>query len=109
MSGWIGVQEQASMIIICNVFDLFYMFAVGLSDAGCTLIGNAIGSKRIKEGKLVFRVISVIAAVLIGVATLVMYFTRRQMPRLYTQEESVVELTSNVMVLVSMIYFFDAF
>ena len=37
--GWIGVKEQATMIILLNFVELTYMVAVGLQSSSCCIIG----------------------------------------------------------------------
>lgn len=44
VSGLLGVEDQATTIIIMNIILIGYMFATGLESASCTLIGNQIGS-----------------------------------------------------------------
>ena len=44
ISGFIGVTEQASCILIMNIVVLAYMVAEGFDTAACTLFGQAIGA-----------------------------------------------------------------
>lgn len=38
-SGWLGVKEQATQIIMLNVVSMAYMIAIGLEAASCSIIG----------------------------------------------------------------------
>jgi len=44
ISGFLGVTEQASCILIMNIVVLAYMVAEGFDTAACTLVGQAIGA-----------------------------------------------------------------
>ena len=43
ISGLLGVEDQATTVLIMNIILIGYMFATGLESAACTLIGNQIG------------------------------------------------------------------
>ena len=43
ISGLIGVSEQATFVIIANLSAQIYMVPVGIQEATCVMIGNAIG------------------------------------------------------------------
>jgi|TARA_B110000285_G_C14646208_1_gene389819 Na+-driven multidrug efflux pump len=39
ISGWLGVHEQATNIVIMNIILITYMMTMGLEQAACTLVG----------------------------------------------------------------------
>ena len=55
ISGYIGVVQQASCIIIMNIVAFAYMVAMGLEQAACTLVGMQIGKGDIIKAKQFYR------------------------------------------------------
>ena len=51
ISGYLGVVEQASCILIMNIVALCYMVAIGFEQASCTLVGMQIGKGDIHKAK----------------------------------------------------------
>ena len=43
-SGMLGVEEQASQVILLNMTIMAYMVSYGILSTSCTVIGNSIGS-----------------------------------------------------------------
>ena len=50
LSGLISVRAQASQVLLANMCAQMFMIPLGLQDATCVLIGNAIGDNNLKLG-----------------------------------------------------------
>ena len=66
LAGEFGVEILASQIVIMNILGMTYRVGQGLDSAGCTLIGNAIGSGNVLEAKKVFKVFYIFSCFLIA-------------------------------------------
>ena len=51
MAGYIGVEVQAAQIVLMNIIAFMFMFALGLSTAACTTVGQQIGKGDYKKAK----------------------------------------------------------
>jgi len=51
MSGYIGVKEQAAQIVLMNMIAFMFMFALGLSSAASTTVGQQIGRGDVVKAK----------------------------------------------------------
>jgi multidrug resistance protein, MATE family len=55
MSGYIGVNEQAVMVILVNLFLFLVCFSMGFSEALGTVVGNSIGENNVPKAKKYFK------------------------------------------------------
>ena len=51
MTGYLGVDNQASQIVLMNIVSTCYMVAIGLETTSCTIIGQEIGKGDVKKAK----------------------------------------------------------
>ena len=54
MSGYLGVDEQAVIVVLHNLSELIFMLMVGFQQAACISIGNSLGENRPKLAKKYF-------------------------------------------------------
>jgi MATE family multidrug resistance protein len=97
MAGWISVQAVAAHHVVLNMAALAFMLPLGISMAAATRVGNLIGAG---DGAAMRRAVwlSIVlgggAMLLSSVAFVLM---RASLPRLYTEDASVLALAAGIM------------
>ena len=79
ISGLLGVEDQATTVLIMNIILIGYMFATGLESAACTLIGNQIGSLNLNSAKKFMGTIAWVSALTILTSNLILYLFNHQL------------------------------
>jgi len=73
MSGYIGVDEQATQIILLNIIGLCFFLALGLQQAATSCIGHEIGVGNVAQAKKFYQVSQQVSACFVGGAALTFY------------------------------------
>jgi MATE family multidrug resistance protein len=106
MAGYISVDVTAVQIILLNLSTLLYMIQLGIQQGAATVVGNAIGENNIKKGKKYAKLTVLIS---IGISCiLVMMINRNTIPTLFTDDQTLISLTSYVMKFMVISFTFDA-
>lgn len=105
----LGVVALATHHICMNLIDIFYYFAMGLSYSGASYTGQSLGKKRpdlaVAYGKIGIRI-----ALCISMVGLVTYFGLRHIVfDFFTQDPAVWQLGSEIMILMAVASFPQAF
>lgn len=105
----LGVVALATHHICMNLIDIFYYFAMGLSYSGASYTGQSLGKKRpdlaVAYGKIGIRI-----ALCISMVGLVTYFGLRHIVfDFFTQDSAVWQLGSEIMILMAVASFPQAF
>jgi len=107
LAGYIGVVEQAAQILLFNMIALMFMVALGMQEATCALVGNSVGENNIPQAKRFFRISFAISSMAIILVIVLVFFTREQITRLYTNEELVVQTTVKTIPLLCIQFLWD--
>lgn len=89
LSGYIGVNEQACMVIMLNILGLLFFLALGLQQAASSNIGHEIGRQNIEKAKLYMNITNKVAALFIGSAVLSFYIFHTKIIKVFTNILSV--------------------
>ena len=109
LAGEFGVEILASQIVIMNILGMTYRVGQGLDSAGCTLIGNAIGSGNVFEAKKVFKVFYIFSCFLIAFEVYCVYMFIEQLVSMYTNEEHIKRRALSLTWIICITQFPDSF
>ena len=109
ISGYLGVAEQASTIIIQQLVVLAYMTATGFESAASALVGQHIGKGDVAKAKQYYKTISVLVVALLIVVTLIMNTFRVQIVSVFSKDQNLLNLAVGAIWIVSINTFPDAF
>lgn len=76
IAGYIGVEYQASHIVLMNIIAFLFMFALGLQTAGIATIGNRIGANEVDKARQYFSVLKHLSFIFI-LSLLIIFMTFR--------------------------------
>jgi MATE family multidrug resistance protein len=98
MMGWIGTTALAAHQIAINLATISYMTTSGLGAAAAIRVGNFLGQKdRVNLRASAFTMIGMSVVLMIAWAILFIY-GRHFLPGLYIEDQSVIELTSCLLI-----------
>lgn len=89
MSGYVGVKEQAAMIILLNIIGLMFFLSLGLQQAASSNIGHEIGRKNIGKAKQYMYTTNVIAFITVSIAVIIFYIKQEFIIKVFTNSEDV--------------------
>lgn len=108
MSGWIGVEEQATWIVLINILGNFMMVHLGISYSACTLIGKSLGFGKPRSAQI-YWISSLFLTLCISVfASMLMMQFPDYITSIYTQESNVIDLVNTIIPLFSLIIVIDS-
>ncbi|KAG9406294.1 hypothetical protein AC1031_002619 [Aphanomyces cochlioides] len=87
--------------VLVNITATVYMFYLGVAVAGNIRVGNALGSNRPKRAKIAACLATLLAGAVSLVTGLAVFFFRYAYPRVFTQDEAMIELAARVGVVVA--------
>uniref|UniRef100_A0A8C6T4Y3 Multidrug and toxin extrusion protein n=1 Tax=Neogobius melanostomus TaxID=47308 RepID=A0A8C6T4Y3_9GOBI len=109
MAGVLGEVDLAAQHILIEVGAITYMFPLGVHAAACVRVGNALGagdtSRAIVTCKVALVLSGISLAVLQGV---VLAGCKSSAGRIFTSDESIVDIVSNNLTVYIFVQFFDA-
>jgi len=82
-SGYLGVKEQAVMVILLNLLGFIWMVPMGFQEAFCTVIGNSMGENKPDLARKYLRVTTCIALSVIFVWISTIYIFRESVANFY--------------------------
>ena len=109
ISGYLGVVEQASCILIMQICALSYQVAIGLEQASCTLIGRQIGKGDVPKAKQFYKTFQRITAAMVATTSLLVYFFKEKIVSLFTGDQSVQSTAASVIWIISFSNFPDGY
>ena len=109
ISGFLGVIEQASCILIMNIVVLAYMVAEGFDTAACTLVGQAIGAGDTSLALNYFHTMQIITGIVIGFMAILVYFQKENIVTIFTDLKDVQDMVLSVIWLISFNTFPDGY
>lgn len=108
ITGWIGVQELATIVIIFNTHNFVYDFSYGLSQATSSVIGRTLSQFGKKEAKKFLSYIMLIEISLCSVLTLVYLIFPLQIISIFSDEEEVTNMYYQCLYYIIIMFVFDS-
>ena len=107
MSGYLGVTEQASQIVLMNLIAFLFMAACGFQTAAGALIGQQIGKNDVAKAKQYYYVASHLAFVFLAIVVALFVYFKEVSIGLFTNIKSVKDLCESVVWIAAMGVFPD--
>jgi MATE family multidrug resistance protein len=92
LSGLVGVNEQAVMVIAMNIVTILEMPALGFSEAAATVVGNSMGENDPALAKRYLRVSSFVSLPVIYFFASMTFLFRPQIASLYFEDGSELQI-----------------
>ena len=109
ISGYLGVVEQASCILIMQICALSYQVAIGLEQASCTLIGRQIGKGDVQKAKLFYKSFQWITTCMVATTSILVYFLKERIISLFTTDTRIQKTATSVLWIISLSNFPDGY
>jgi MATE family multidrug resistance protein len=107
-AAYFGITALAAQSVLATLTSLTFQIPFPLSIAGSTRIANLIGATLAGAAKTSAKVVGV-AAVFVGVFNVILLSSLRNLiPRLFTDEEAVIEIVAAILPLCAAFQLFDA-
>ncbi|KAI8340492.1 mate-domain-containing protein [Chlamydoabsidia padenii] len=108
-SGWIddGTTSQGAQSVLVTSVAMFYTIPFGVGISAANRVGNALGAQRPKHAALAAKTALVAAFLVALVNASVIFYCRHQWAYLFTDDEDVVALVSQVIPVVAVFIFGD--
>ena len=107
MMGWIGATALAAHTIALNMASITFMIALGLGSAATILVSNLRGEGRFDQAAAAGRT-ALTMVLLYEVMVVVVYATLRwQLPHLYVQDPTVIDLAATLLLWAGLFSLFD--
>jgi MATE family multidrug resistance protein len=107
MIGWIGANELAAHQIALNLSSISFMVAMGISAASTIRVGNAFGKNDIQGVRAAGFAAVFLCAMFMASAGLIFILFRNVLPGFYISENSVIEIASILLIIVSIFQISD--
>lgn len=109
MSGFIGLQSQAAMVITLNVVALVFYLPFSYSLAISALVGSALGKGNVYQAKKVAILAMVLTFMSILCAISVIWGNATSLVNVYTRDTKIVQLASSNLKAYCIIMLLDGF
>ncbi|MGB5982053.1 MAG: MATE family efflux transporter [Nonlabens sp.] len=109
LSGKLGTEEQAANQIALNLSALTFMFGVGLGIAATIRVSNQLGKKNFQNLKRVARSIFLMTIIMEVVFALLFLIFNEQLPIIYIDDLSVIDLAASVLLIAALFQISDGF
>ena len=108
MAGFLGVVEMASITAILSFRLTLFTFALSVGEGASTLIGNCIGANNVPLAKRFYYMIGAFTIGMTVTMSLITFFANEQLASLITNEKEVKDTVKEMLILVSIVFVFDA-
>jgi len=102
------VQAISANAILMNISTFSYVIYLGLSIAGSVRVGNAVGASNAKQAKLASFLCIFLCTFCSVICAAILLIFRKRIPSLFTKDESIQILTTELMVVAAIFQIFDA-
>ncbi|KAF9774574.1 hypothetical protein IL306_007406 [Fusarium sp. DS 682] len=107
-AGRFGTAQLAAQGVLVTVTSTSFNIPFPLAIATSTRVANLIGANLSKAAKVTAKV-AIFAGLIVGLFNLTIFTTlRRQIPAVFTQDEQVINIASNVILVCAVMQIFDA-
>ena len=101
IAGTLGVDEQASQVILSNISQQIFMLPLGLGFATCTVVGNAIGEGNPRLAKRYLKMTCTAVLVILVTFSTILTLSKSTVVRLFSNEED--ELSIAIMAVIPIV------
>ncbi|XP_015222997.1 multidrug and toxin extrusion protein 1 isoform X2 [Lepisosteus oculatus] len=108
LAGMLGEIDLGVQHVVLELGAITYMFPLGINAATCVRVGNALGAGEIDKAIMTSKVSLVLAALLAVVLGAVVGSTKSVIGYIFTSDEMIVQMVSEVMNVYIPLQFFDA-
>ncbi|KAF4428233.1 ethionine resistance [Fusarium acutatum] len=107
-AGRFGTAQLAAQGVLVTVTSMSFNIPFPLAIATSTRVANLIGADLSKAARVTAKV-AIFAALIVGSINLTIFTTlRRQIPAVFTEDEQVIDIASNVILVCAVMQIFDA-
>ncbi|KAM0082192.1 hypothetical protein ACKRZS_005690 [Fusarium odoratissimum] len=107
-AGRFGTAQLAAQGVLVTVTSMSFNIPFPLAIATSTRVANLIGADLSKAARVTAKV-AIFAALIVGSINLTIFTTlRRQIPAVFTEDEQVIDIASNVILVCAIMQIFDA-
>lgn len=106
-SGWIGTTSQGAQSVIVTSVAIFYTVPFGVGISSANRVGNALGAERPQQAEMAAKTALVAACLVASVNASVLFLFRQRWAYLFTEDEQVVQMVSEVLPVVAVFIFGD--
>jgi MATE family multidrug resistance protein len=107
LAGQFDTASLAAHSIVLNLVALAFMIPLGISSAAATRVGNLIGRGDARNAQRATWIAMALGAAMMVISALAFIVFRDQLPHLYNDDTSVVEVASRLLVIAAMFQLFD--
>uniref|UniRef100_A0A8C1MPP5 Multidrug and toxin extrusion protein n=2 Tax=Cyprinus carpio TaxID=7962 RepID=A0A8C1MPP5_CYPCA len=108
LAGMLGEVDLAAQHVLLEVGAITYMFPLGVHAAACVRVGNALGAGDTNRALITSKVTLMISGVLAVLQGIVMGSSKSVVGYIFTSDESIVKIVSEILTLYVFLQFFDA-
>ena len=107
-ASWMSTSHLAAQAVLATIIPLMYQIPMPVSIAGSTRIANLIGAALPGPAKTAAKLVLVVACFVGALNTILLITLKDFLPRLFTPDEDVRKLVSNVLPICAAFQLFDA-
>ena len=107
-ASWMSTSHLAAQAVLATIIPLMYQIPMPLSIAASTRIANLIGAALPGPAKTAAEIVLVVACFVGAVNTILLITLKDYLPRLFTPDEDVRRLVSNVLPICAAFQLYDA-
>ena len=107
IAGLISVTDQAVNTILLMIIAIMFMVPMGIQSAACAIIGEQIGANRVPLAKAYFHVMSIITLLTLLIIQTIVYFARKPIVRVFTEDPAVAELADSCVFIIILAFIPD--
>ena len=107
-AGMIGNNELASGSLLINFIFFFGATVMGIHEAASVILGNCFGANKVALAKRFYKIMT-ISSLIVGLSISACFsIFRYQMAKIFTEDETIVEMTANSLIVLAVFFVFDS-
>ncbi|KAL0973217.1 hypothetical protein UPYG_G00200470 [Umbra pygmaea] len=107
LAGMLSEVDLASQHVVIMLAFINYMFPLGIQAAACVRVGNALGAGDTTGAILTSKVSLTLSGVMAVVQGIVLISTKTVIAYMFTSDEQIIDLVSQLLTVYSVLQFFD--
>ncbi|KAK2828650.1 hypothetical protein Q5P01_019684 [Channa striata] len=108
LAGMLGEVDLAAQHVLVEIGAITYMFPLGIYAAACVRVGNALGAGDTRRAVITCKVVLVLSGALAVLQGFVLAGCKSVLGRIFTSDETIVEIVSENLTIYTFLQFFDA-
>ena len=93
--------------LLSKIIAIMIMVPMGIQSAACAIIGEQIGANRVPLAKAYFHVMSIITLLTLAIIQTIVYFARKPIVRVFTEDPAVAELADSCVFIIILAFIPD--